>query len=220
MINHHPDESLLLQLAAGSLSRGSAVVIATHLESCVRCRTEMHAYETVGGAFLESLDPTPLPASAIEATLSRLDRPAVESPPSLFSGTEGLRANLPPDASWPRALHGHKASKWRRLAPGVRWSRVTLANSRDTNVFMLRVAAGKSLPVHSHGGGELTQVLYGAFEDVDERYEQGDFEQADASVHHKPVVAPDGECICITAVEGRMEFDGALPRALASLLRL
>ncbi|WP_292448992.1 cupin domain-containing protein [Methylibium sp.] len=119
--------------------------------------------------------------------------------------------------AWPRSLRGATASAWRRIAHGVRWSRVTLADAA-ANVYLLRVAAGKVLPEHSHRGGELTQVLHGAFHDGDERFAAGDFDEADDSVHHQPVVATCGECICRTSVEGRVAFDGAIARVLGSLL--
>ena len=101
---------------------------------------------------------------------------------------------------------------------GMRWSRVTLADDRGANVFLLRIAAGKSLPAHTHDGIELTQVLHGAFDDGRERFDAGDFDEADGSIHHQPVVEPGGECICLVSVEGRVAFDGRIARVLGSLV--
>ena len=100
----------------------------------------------------------------------------------------------------------------------MRWCRVTLADDRAANVFLLRIAAGMSLPAHTHDGCELTQVLYGAFHDGRARFEAGDFDEADGSIHHQPVVEPGGECICLASVEGRVAFDGRIARVLGSLV--
>jgi putative transcriptional regulator len=110
-------------------------------------------------------------------------------------------------AAQPARQHGDAVALAR---PGMRWSRVTLADDRAANVFLLRIAAGKSLPAHTHDGIELTQVLHGAFHDGRERFDAGDFDEADGSIHHQPVVEPGGECICLASVEGRVAFDGRI----------
>ena len=220
MILHHPDDALLMALAARTLARGPAVVIAAHVERCPRCLARLHELEAVGGALLDELEPAVLAPEALLRTLARIDAlgaPAPVRPPTAAGALSRLQASLPASVAWPRSLRGSTATGWRWLAPGVRWSRVTLAYD-DANIYLLRVAAGKSLAVHSHRGGELTQVLHGAFYDSSERFAAGDFEEADDSVHHQPVVAADGECICLTSVEGRVAFDGPLARMLGSLL--
>ncbi|MDQ2734737.1 MAG: cupin domain-containing protein, partial [Pseudomonadota bacterium] len=99
----------------------------------------------------------------------------------------------------------------------VRWSRVILS-SPTANMHLLRVAAGKRLPVHGHRGGELSQVLYGAYTDCNERFGVGDFVQADDADHHQPVVTTESECICLISVEGHIAFNGPLVRVLGALL--
>ncbi len=163
-----------------------------------------------------------LAPEALPSTLARIDAPAALAPAQTrmtASAPSRLRASLPAGVAWPRSLRGATANNWRRIAPGVRWSRVWLADAA-ANVYLLRVAAGKSLPMHSHRGGELTIVLHGTFHDGSERFAAGDFDGADGSVHHQPVVAADGECICLTSVEGRVAFDGPIARVLGSLLRM
>lgn len=100
----------------------------------------------------------------------------------------------------------------------MRWSRVTLAGDRAANVFLLRIAAGKSLPARIHWGCELTQVLCGAFRDGRERFAAGDFDDADRSAHHGPVVQLSDECICLASVKGRVAFEGRIARMLGSLV--
>ncbi len=220
MIRHHPDDALLMSLAAGSLARGPAVVTAAHAECCPRCLARLRELEAIGGTLLKQLEPVVLAPEALARTLARIDAPdAPASAPSPAAAVaQGrLRASLPAGVAWPRSLRGATTTGWRRLGPGVRWSRVTLADNA-ANVYLLRVAAGKSLPPHSHRGGELTQVLHGAFHHGSERFDVGDFDEADHSVHHQPVVAAAGECICLISVEGRVAFDGPIARVLGSLL--
>jgi len=60
MSHHHPDDTLLLGLAAGMLDSGTAIVVAAHVERCVHCQTRVRDFESVGGAMLEELEPAVL----------------------------------------------------------------------------------------------------------------------------------------------------------------
>ena len=220
---HHPADALLIALAAGALARGPAVVVSAHAERCPRCAARLHELEAVCGALLHEIESAVLAPDALSRTLARIDALGVQvavRPPTAARPPRGLRATLPAGVGWPRSLAGSTTTGWLWLAPGVRWSRVTLDSAEDANVYLLRVAAGKSLPVHSHRGGELTHVLYGAFLDGNERFAPGDLEEADDSVHHRPIVAAGGECICLISVEGRLVFDGPIARVLGWMLGL
>lgn len=220
MIRHHPDDALLMALASGSLARGPAAVAAAHVERCPSCRARVDDFAALGGALLEGIEPAVLAPDALAGTLARIDARAatIARAGAAAAGGERLRASLPDGVFWPRSLRGAVATPWRWLGPGMRWSRVTLADDRAANVFLLRIAAGKCLPVHSHRGVELTQVLHGAFHDGRERFAAGDFDEADDAVHHQPVVEAGGECICLASVEGRVAFDGAVARLFGALV--
>jgi putative transcriptional regulator len=244
MIRHHPDDALLMALAADRLARGPAVVTAAHAEGCAHCRARLRELDVVGGALLEAAEPAVLAPEALARTLARIDAPEAGGVPGDALRVEStsthrtarsprsapkqaaapsraeLRflASLPAGMAWPYSLRGSTTTPWRWLGPGMRWSRVTLADDRGANVFLLRIAAGKSLPAHTHDGIELTQVLHGAFDDGRERFDAGDFDEADGSIHHQPVVEPGGECICLASVEGRVAFDGRVARVLGSLV--
>ena len=98
------------------------------------------------------------------------------------------------------------------------WNRVTLQGEPQANVFMLRIGAGRSLPRHTHSHSELTQVLYGAFDDGRAEFAAGDFDETDGAIRHQPVVGTAGECICLASVEGKVLFDGWLARTMGSLI--
>ncbi len=216
MIQHHPDDDLLLAHAAGSLSGGTALVVASHVEACAYCRSRIKVFDAVGGALLDALPSAVLEPSAFAQTLAGLDTP--RPPPVARVHAKGLRPDLPRGLEWPRALLGCSATRWYWLGPGMRWSRVTLPHDPAANVFLLRIGAGKQLPMHTHSECELTQVLYGAFDDGRAVFGSGDFDAADGDVVHQPVVQAGGECICLASVQGRVLFQGALARTLGALV--
>src|ERR1700761_5783259 len=72
MIKHHPDDALLLTLAAGSLGAGPALLVASHLEVCDDCRERLYDLEALGGVLLEDLPLAELPAGALAATLAAI----------------------------------------------------------------------------------------------------------------------------------------------------
>ncbi|MCY1525960.1 Anti-sigma-E factor ChrR [compost metagenome] len=100
----------------------------------------------------------------------------------------------------------------------MRWSRVTVPEAPEANVFLLRIAAGKYLPQHTHQGQEFTQVLHGRFHDGRALFGAGDFDAADAEINHQPVVQDGSECICLASLDGRLRFDGAIARFFGALV--
>jgi putative transcriptional regulator len=78
------------------------------------------------------------------------------------------------------------------------------------------MAAGMELAAHTHSGRELTQVLYGAFDDGRALWGAGDLDATDEHIHHRPVVSAESECICLVAVSGRVRFDGLVARTLGA----
>ena len=57
MIRHHIDDEMLMLYAAGKLSEGWSVAVATHLALCPSCRSSLEVYEAIGGHFLDSENP-------------------------------------------------------------------------------------------------------------------------------------------------------------------
>ena len=216
MIRHHPSDDLLLTAAAGRLDTGAAIVLGAHLEACAQCRHSLRQFEAVGGAMLEAIEPALLAPEALARTLARIDGARASTPPA--ETPSPWRPPLPPGVAWPRSLAHCAVSRWRWMGPGMRWSRVTVPHEPDANVFLLRIGAGKALARHTHSELELTHVMCGSFDDGRARFAAGDFDAADGSVHHQPVLEADGECICLASVNGRLLFDGAVARTIGSLM--
>jgi putative transcriptional regulator len=209
-ITHHLDEATLMSFVAGSLPEALAVVAAAHISMCARCRREAAMLEGVGAALMSELAPAPLvggeptpPAAAVRAERHRR------------SGAGSA------DMPWPLARlvpGGLEAVRWRWLGPGV-WDR-PLAVAGAGKLRLLKVAPGRNLPEHGHGGTELTLVLQGAFRDAAGRYARGDVAELDETMAHHPVTDEGTDCICLVANEKPPEFRGAVTRQWLRLRRL
>jgi putative transcriptional regulator len=208
MTRHHPEDALLMAHATGTLGVGPRLLVDTHLETCARCRSAVRSFEDVAATLLLAEPPAELPEGLFARIVAR-----TESPLTHPAGRRiRRRPPLPEGMEWPRSLRRAQVSRWWWMGPGVRWARVTLPDDPAANLFMFRIGAGKCLPPHTHSSSELTQVLYGAFDDGRAVFGPGDFDATDDSIHHQPVVQARSECICLAAVEGRVLFDGALAR--------
>ena len=76
MPNHHPDDSLLIEYAAGGLSEAKALLVATHLTLCPQCREAVRQGEVVGAALLQTSTYQVLAGDAREPTDPPLPRAA------------------------------------------------------------------------------------------------------------------------------------------------
>lgn len=214
-IQHHPDDGWLLALASGQLAGGMRRVLSSHLELCPACRARVRTLDALGGQGLDALAPAELGADAMARTFARIEALAAAPAAPIASSAP---PPLPAGARWPRALARCEATPWRWIGPGMRWSRVSLPEDPEANVFLLRIAAGKYLPRHTHTGTEFTQVLHGRFHDGRALFGPGDFDAADSEILHQPVVQDGSECICLATLDGRLRFDGAIARVLGSLI--
>jgi putative transcriptional regulator len=203
-IVHHPSEATLAAFAAGTLGEGQALVIATHLFTCPACRSAVRSFEHLRGIALADGEGVPLQADALPRALAAIgsaERAAPPAPP---------RANA--QAGWPGPLSSYPLGKWRRIGGGVQWRSVGVPSGEGTRVFMLKAAPGTRIPDHAHVGLEWTCVLQGAFRHQQGRYGPGDFDEADDSIDHLPVVEDDVECVCLVAVQGAIRFKSWIGR--------
>lgn len=221
---HHLDPATLVSHAAGALSPEMAAVADTHLEACAHCRRQLADAEHVGGALLSQQQPPQAEAQRSERLrddmLARLRQPLPTAP--LHARDEPGESKRDADAM-PRPLQPYfgkswKALRWRWMAPGVHMIRAP-RSSGDTLV-LLKIAPGKSMPVHSHRGSELTQILRGAYDDALGHFGPGDMADLDSDIEHQPVTSPGVPCICVAALDGPLQFRGWLARKLQPMVGL
>ncbi|GLK84092.1 ChrR family anti-sigma-E factor [Ancylobacter defluvii] len=225
-IRHHATDETLMRYAAGQLPAGPAMVVATHLAGCPVCRARVAGFEAVGGALLEVTEPVPMAPDAFAAALRVIDAeetapaiaPLTAAPPSL--ARRRVPGMLPGGIPLPEPLRACEIGPWRWIGFGVRASAVKLPHDPSARLTLLRVGPGRKLPEHGHFGTEFTQVLVGSFIDGYGRYLPGDLSEMDSQVEHQPVVDPDGECICLAALEGGMRLTGFLGRLIQPFVRL
>jgi putative transcriptional regulator len=217
-IAHHPDAATLLGYAAGSLGEALGTVVAAHLAWCPACRREVRTGEALGGALLDSIAETPLAGGALDRALARLDR----APAAAALRCEGASA-LDPALPLPlahRLGRPLEAVKWRRLAPGVgAFELPTLSGARG-HLHLLKVASGRAIPEHGHGGQELTLILQGSYSDTIGRFARGDVADLDPEIEHKPVADFGDDCICLVATEAPTRFKSRLSRLLQPFFRI
>ena len=204
-ISHHPDPATLMSYAAGSLAEPLSAVVASHVEMCGACRKDVRRLEALGAALLERVEPV---AMATPKHIEPISPPATEA---RFDGV------LP--SAVVRLLGGTLDSiQWSPVALGVQQFKLPVSQPGNGLLVLLKVAAGKRIPEHGHGGSELTLVLTGGYSDVTGHYVRGDVADLDEHVEHQPIVDPDGECICLIASETKAQFKGVLPRLLQPII--
>jgi putative transcriptional regulator len=211
-ITHHPSDATLAAFASGTLDEMRGLVVATHLSLCARCRDAVATLEQVGGTLLEGAEPASLSAGALERTMTRLD--AQDMAPA----AEVVLAKA--ELALPAPLSRYPLGSWRWIGRGVRWREVGVEGDDDIRVFMLKAAPGTRLPRHKHNGTEWTCVFEGAFHHALGRFGPGDFDEADESVEHDPVVEDGVPCICLVTLQGGIKLQGWMGRILQPLIRL
>lgn len=208
-ITQHPSDATLAAFASGTLDEARGLVVATHLSLCAQCREGVRAFEQVGGELLETTEPAGMTPGALERAMLRLGEP------------EPLRTKLP-DAvrDLPAPLSQYPLSAWRRIGRSVQWRSVDVPSREGVRVFMLKAAPGTRLPRHKHTGTEWTCVLEGEFRHDLGRYGPGDFDEADETMEHNPVVKEGVACICLVALQGSIQLQSWMGRLIQPLIRL
>lgn len=212
-IQHHPSAETLAAFTAGSLDLGRRLVVASHLERCAACRRTAGDLEEVGGALLETAAVADMAPGAWASMLARLDAPPASAPVTAKPAAHA-------ESGLPACLRPYALGAWRWVGPGVEMRPILLPDRQPVSVFLLKAKPGTRMPEHSHRGDEFTSILSGAFAHAGGYFGPGDFEQADDTVEHRPVVTPDGECICLVALEGRLKLSGVVGTLLNPFLRL
>lgn len=208
---HHPDELTLVDYANDALDEAASLVVAAHVAMCPQCRESVRSFEKLGGLLLEAL-PASEKLSCESLVLDRREEAAAPVPQTA-AGNEGARSRVD------RLLALYPDQDWRWLGPGIRWKPLVAPGEDGVRAFLLKAQPGTRMPQHSHDGIEWTQVLTGAFAHEFGRYGPGDFDGADESTLHRPIVEEGMECICVVAMKGQLQLQGLAGRLLQPLVR-
>lgn len=206
-IKHHLTDELLMGYSAGTLPEAFNLVVATHISLCDECRAQLASFDAVGGELVAGADTVDLAEDSLEAVLAMIKKtPAPANDAQSAPRSSGI---------FPTPLQEYVAGdldavKWRKVGGGV--SQAILSTSKDATVRLLKIPAGTAVPDHGHRGMELTLVLQGAFVDEHDRFAAGDVEVANEDLHHTPVAEEGLDCICLSATDAPLRFNGLLPR--------
>lgn len=214
--NHHLDDATLLSYSAGALPTALAVVASSHLERCKTCREQLRDADQIGGALMQQQRAGTTAPVARAAMLALLEDEQQVGPVTL--STDMLEERDPdrlPGALHPWFGNSMRALQWRRVAPGVQ--RILAKDVRGGDLMLLRIAPGSKLPLHSHGGNELTMILDGAYDDLLGHFGPGDVADLDGETLHQPVTSPGVPCICVAATDAPLVFSGWFARTLQPL---
>ena len=203
MTNYHPDNEVLLEFSAGTVSSHFALCVSVHLKYCKQCRETVARMQAVGGVLFEELPSTPVSDGLFDRILDRVEHYGdrqVESeaePLSLLKGwlPDGLK-NL----SWRK--------QWFKLSEVV----LEVPKSGNWRLALQRISAGGIAPLHGHHGREVTVVLQGGFSDESGVYNEGDFIICDGENKHRPQAFRNEDCICLTFLEAPVSLEGPVGR--------
>lgn len=222
-ITHRLGDEWIMEYAAGTLSEGEAVLVASHLSYRPDAARSMEAAEAIGGSLLEGEAAATMAPDALAAVLSRIDEPAPDEraissapPPALPATTDRV---LPaPLREW-LGVNDVEDLDWSFMGPGMK--KVMLwRGPGDQRVWMLRARPGTEIPVHGHRGTELTLVLKGAFKDPHGRFARGDIEEKNEADMHGLTIEEGEECICLALTEGPIRLKSFAARLIQPFIGL
>jgi len=185
--SHHPSAAVLADYASGAMRPAFAAVVAAHVERCAACRTEIRAFEALGGELIADLPAAPMSEESLERVMAGIDRPVPPAEPA-----------PPPTAQ--RIPFGR--AQW--LAPGMSIRKARLGDG--DLLYLLQLPGGIATVPHGHEGMEFTTVLEGAYDDEAGRFAAGDFAELTDEAHHQPTVTPGQPCVCLIASEKPMRM--------------
>lgn len=213
-IAFHPDISTLMAFSAGTLDEPYAVVVATHTAMCEGCREQLKRLDTIGGAVLAASAEAKMSDGALDRLLAAADD-RIDVPQK-----HGRRADDLPAPLASVLPGGFESARWRWSGPGVSVADLPVSKGAEGRLMLLKVAGGRRVPEHSHGGQELTLILKGAYNDRFGRFGAGDIADHDEDVEHQPVAEMGEDCICLVAVDAKLSFRSRLIRALQPIFGL
>ena len=184
-----------------------AVVAASHIAVCPRCREGYTRAERIGAVLLDGLAPVPL--------ARELAAPPDDEPAPADAGTGAPSQHLAELPGPLARLLGRPldALPWRWLGPGLQHHRIPLCPGAG-ELRIIKAGPGCGVPAHGHNGAELTLMLRGSYQDELGGLRVGDVSDLDESVDHHPVADAETGCICVLACERPARFHGWMARLM------
>ena len=105
---------------------------------------------------------------------------------------------------------------WKTKMPGFK--EYELGDIDGCHVSMFWIKPGRTVPMHTHEGMELSLIVQGAFTDERGRFGRGDISIADENVEHRPTADMSGPCIGFAVTDGALRLTGPLHQRIGDIL--
>lgn len=205
-------EILLMEYAAGHLRPSEALVVTCHLALSPNARKRVQAYEALGAKMIcddcGENDIAAVSDDCFDKIMSRIEQPA----PIMM---QVPRTPMQQDRSIPPAvmslLCGHcteRSIRWQAIGPGVEAVslHVPAGSPCRHRLRLMRLGPHQQIPMHRHGGREMTLVLEGSFSDHTGTYRKGDLVVIDdPAFAHQPRAGDQG-CLCLILTDAPIYF--------------
>jgi putative transcriptional regulator len=167
MTSGHAPTGMLADYAAGALSEGMSLIVASHLTFCPCCRDKLARIEALGGALLCAAPAVPPNPSCLERALA-----LIEAPCEAASGGEPRDPPLPRPLC--RLLPPWPDVRWQPVRPGL--SASWLDGFSPERVALTRADPGAPAAPHAPAA---TLLLAGRLRDGAHTLAPGDLALAD-----------------------------------------
>jgi putative transcriptional regulator len=213
-LSHHPDQAMLVEFSAGTLSTAESICVSAHLHFCEQCRSELLRLDQVGSQLLTEAEPVEVDDALFDSVMAKIDSAEANPEPQPVGKVQGF-----PHSVSKLIRNPQHQPIWKRLSASVDIARFKTGQS-DFEVALHRICAGGKTPKHDHGGVEYTVVLKGSFSDESAIYKEGDFLVRQPGDVHQPMGANNGECICLSALKAPIKLSNPLGFLMKPLLRI
>jgi putative transcriptional regulator len=202
-ISHHLDHATLVAFSAGTLSPGLSLLARAHLELCPACCKAAVAADEIGGNFMCRQEDVQVSAASRAAVMERIQTATLHRLPVARSTSE---SEVPRVLGEVIGTDDLDSLEWKKAGPGVSMYKLPQQDGGTGFLGLLRIAPGRKMPDHGHGGSELTLILRGAYRDEIGLFSRGDIADLDESIAHTPMVSSEEDCICLTANDAPTRF--------------
>lgn len=212
-ISHHFDDATLIAYSSGTLNKGMALLVESHLEMCEHCMEQVQTSNRIGGDLLRQIEPVAMKSGSLDQVLSMLDDVEPEVPSVSRSRNVEVPASLVEHIG-----EDLDALDWKTMGLGVQQYDLKLGGTGAAR--LLRIQPGVSVPHHTHTGSELTLILRGSYSDEIGRFQVGDVADLDDQLEHQPIVDTEHECICLIATDAPLKFSGLMGKLVQPFIGL
>ncbi|MDJ0919755.1 MAG: ChrR family anti-sigma-E factor [Henriciella sp.] len=197
--------------AAGCLDPAFALMLETQAALRPDVSRAIARAETIAGIILETEASAVMSEGAVQSALAMID--AIEAPNQRMKAAKLAGQGLDEVLALPEPVRDHALQAcgdrgWQRLGDGV--ARLKLDVKSEAEVELYRIGAGRTVPRHSHEGGEFTLVVAGGYSDDSGQFGPGDLAYKGPQDTHQPTGDLDGTCYALAIREGGLRFTGAM----------